>query len=139
MYYIGVGGQLITLPCWSYMCIFRTSVYTFHPYPLFPVPSQNPTQVSMALQVFHNLSQLPSTLLMILTGFKDSIQFDIQHALDPTTLSVESGGPQFYNFICWICGADAGNDCTSIVSHSVVVLKVIIIQICTCTCICTLC
>ncbi|KAL5497180.1 hypothetical protein EMCRGX_G013605 [Ephydatia muelleri] len=52
----------------------------------------NPTQVSMALQVFHNLSQLPSTLLTILTGFKDAIQYDIQRALDPTTLSAESAG-----------------------------------------------
>ena len=59
----------------------------------FPV-DQNPTQVSMGLQVFHNLSQLPSTLLTILTGFKDAIQYDIQHALDPTTLSAESAGKE---------------------------------------------
>ena len=50
---------------------------------LFP---QNPSQVSVALQVFYNLGQLPVTLLSIIGGFREAIQHDIQNALDPATL-----------------------------------------------------
>lgn len=47
---------------------------------------QNPTQVGVSLQVFHNLGQLAPTLHSLLTSFKNAIQHDVQNALDPATL-----------------------------------------------------
>ena len=53
---------------------------------------QNPNQVGVALQVFHNLTQLPASLLTILTGYKEAVQHDIQNALDPATLMQAGNG-----------------------------------------------
>ncbi|CAI8014359.1 Conserved oligomeric Golgi complex subunit 5 [Geodia barretti] len=52
----------------------------------------NSSQVGVALQVFHNLTQLPSSLLTILTGYKEAIQHDIQNSLDPSSLVLSSNG-----------------------------------------------
>lgn len=57
---------------------------------------QNPSQVGVALQVFHNLTQLPSSLLTILTAYKEAIQHDIQNSLDPSTLVTPGNGGWSY-------------------------------------------
>ena len=70
----GIGIPKIT--CCVYMYIQYAFDFFF----------QNPSQVSVALQVFYNLGQLPATLLSIIGGFREAIQHDIQNALDPNTL-----------------------------------------------------
>ena len=60
--------------------------------PSLPLSHQNSSQVGVALQVFHNLTQLPSSLLTILTGYKEAIQHDIQNSLDPSSLVLSSNG-----------------------------------------------
>ena len=59
---------------------------------------QNPSQVGVSLQVFHNLGQLPPTLQSVLKGYKDAIQHDIQNALDPATLMQTTDGGNIYTF-----------------------------------------
>ena len=48
--------------------------------------TQNPAQVGVALQVFHNLGQLGAVLVSILTGYQEAVLHEIQNAVDPATL-----------------------------------------------------
>jgi len=53
----------------------------------FTLLLQNPTQVGVAVQVFHNLGTLANTLLVTVKGCSNNVQQQTQDALNPATLT----------------------------------------------------